>query len=328
MYIVNVEDISRFRLAIAKSAFEYIYSNVFHFYDAVSPFEDKKEWIDAKEIKTEKECCIFLFEKPKTIPEETADKKKIIYYLKRTTKFPKNDFESRILSDEYVNFLNEESSKGFTHFANSTKFLSDYNDSSVPSDVYYKYYSSNQTATRFTSVISGNVSFVNPNIFNDPFDCDYNDMGTGRKKDSFKVLCLSPEYDNILMWSYYGNNHEGYCLGYNLKNILDNLSKVYKGLCIIGKVKYDYRRPKHVKTKALALFNEVTFIIECAFTKFNNWKHENEFRILVLDDNPSSDYLTINVPIADSYVGMNSSLEFPPLSPKKLTKDNIDYKLK
>lgn len=52
--------------------------------------------------------------------------------------------------------------------------------------------------------------------FNDPFDCA---IVKGEKFKEFfletkKILCLTSEFDNLLMWSHYANSHTGICIEY------------------------------------------------------------------------------------------------------------------
>ena len=316
-------------MGILKSSFIYSYSRVYWFDPTKSPFEDKKEYLDATEIETGEECRIFLFKQP---PANCSfdGRKVIVYYLKGSTRFPRNkEIHIKFFSSDFIDLLNKALESDFISKNNFVKEFFPFVKEFFPDDkniLLYKYYSSSQSVERYTSIMDGDVSFANPQTFNDPFDCDYEDIIKQRKKNCFKALCLTPEYDDILMWSYYANNHKGYCLGYNLKDILIELNKQFTGLCIIGNVAYKPRRPTYAKTKSLSFFNELMFVIECTFTKFENWKHEKEYRILMLDDNPSSDYFTINVPIKAEYIGEESGIRSK--KAKKLKKDTSAYLLK
>ncbi|MEZ4810316.1 MAG: DUF2971 domain-containing protein [Allomuricauda sp.] len=59
-----------------------------------------------------------------------------------------------------------------------------------------------------------------PEVFNDPFEFTFHSSGDGEFKELFdkakksKVVCLTDNPKNILMWSHYGNFHKGMCLGF------------------------------------------------------------------------------------------------------------------
>lgn len=38
-------------------------------------------------------------------------------------------------------------------------------------------------------------------------------------KESIHLACFSETYESILMWSHYANNHEGFCVEYNFKEL-------------------------------------------------------------------------------------------------------------
>lgn len=87
----------------------------------------------------------------------------------------------------------------------------------------------------------------------------------------FGIYCLTPNENNLLMWSYYSNSHKGFCIGYNTSYL------VKCGLFGMGgQVIYDDNFPK------LPLFlteNDFPFL-NILFTKWNIWNHENEYRLI------------------------------------------------
>ncbi|RWU10638.1 DUF2971 domain-containing protein [Pedobacter chitinilyticus] len=89
--------------------------------------------------------------------------------------------------------------------------------------------------------------------------------------NDFGVYCLTPEYDNFLMWSYYSNSHKGFCIGYDSSVIID---------CGIfgmgGAVRYKNEFPK------LPLFpsEDHQLFLDIFFIKWEIWQHEKEFRLL------------------------------------------------
>ncbi|HFE9682874.1 TPA: DUF2971 domain-containing protein [Clostridium perfringens] len=47
-----------------------------------------------------------------------------------------------------------------------------------------------------------------------------------RIRNELAIICLTEDNDNILMWSYYGNNHRGICIEYDF-NLIHNFSEVF-----------------------------------------------------------------------------------------------------
>ncbi len=87
----------------------------------------------------------------------------------------------------------------------------------------------------------------------------------------FGIFCLTPDVENVLMWSYYANSHRGFCIGYNSEYLIKC------GLFGMGgEVFYDNTFPK------IPLFwTENDFpMLNILLTKWEKWKHENEYRLI------------------------------------------------
>lgn len=210
--------------------------------------------------------------------------------------------------------------------------------------IYYKYKGTNGFGV--AEMLKGQITFTNPSEFNDPFDCDFEliDHVSGKgisNKDMFRVLSVTPIMDNILMWSYYGNNHNGICLGHTLSDYLGSLEDCYNGLVIYGDIIYSEKRPRYRYYKSY--FDSIPFIgflskvKDCCFTKFYKWEHEKEFRILTFFDDFIEKYDPIDVAknfvniqgnVAEIYLGVNYNGKYKISHRyKKLTKDLVIYKL-
>ena len=245
MLVVNIDKINLFRKTVLFDCFIDCYSNIFK---EIHP-SDEFNCLLAYLNDTNKKCAIFLMEKP---TDKMLQKYKnfiiFVYYIK----VPKDSDDGiirRELSKEYIHEIVTIGENSFSQISDDSILVRNFkkSDTIKLDEIYYKYYSSDMKDKSILNKIlySGLVSFVNPELFNDPFDCDYQNTVTGEKKDKFKVLCLTPNDKNILMWSYYGNNHKGYCLGYNKDLILQELDKRYSGICFIGNVSYKKKRPAY-----------------------------------------------------------------------------------
>lgn len=128
------------------------------------------------------------------------------------------------------------------------------------------------------------VYLSNPSEFNDPFDSSIYNEGIGMDgKDDInnsgllrfgKVCCFSEIKDSILMWSYYGDNHRGICLEFDLSRLDPNLPINSEIMQSIDRVQYSPIRPK----------GNIFEMIDSNFaiTKADVWSHENEWRIVCI----------------------------------------------
>ncbi len=180
-------------------------------------------------------------------------------------------------------------------------------------EMFY-HYSSLDTATEH--ILKGNtLRFSDPTTFNDPFDCSekilqvsYNpkliknilkDSNLNRRKrrkisdkdvyknqnpimrekrKEFKISCFSGVNDNVLMWSHYGDKHNGICCGFNFPI-------KYENKFTIVRVKYLEKVEKLAGD--IDLYKVILFWLS---TKSLVWKYEEEYRAITLSKNTSENY--------------------------------------
>ena len=136
----------------------------------------------------------------------------------------------------------------------------------------------------------------NPNNFNDPFEFliiynefeDYSDNWDDilgelpvRVKSQWRVGCFSDTNKNHLMWSHYANNHEGFCLEYDLYDLFE-----MKELLLLP-VRYTEEIPKGSINSGISM--------EFMFRKSIVWEYEGEWRI-VKQAHDDESYINIDVP--------------------------------
>lgn len=83
-------------------------------------------------------------------------------------------------------------------------------------------------------------------------------------EEFFRVYCLTPKSDNLLMWSHYANKHHGICLEFDTDN------QVFGGA---WEVEYHSEYPYHS-------WKSDFDIIKLALTKAKCWEYEEEYRLL------------------------------------------------
>lgn len=130
------------------------------------------------------------------------------------------------------------------------------------------------------------------------------EMQVKNLKEDFRVLCTGNKFDDILMWGYYCNGGEGVCCEYTRSNILKSIARERRNcICIYGDIEYSDIKPQYTFSERHAANNIIQFIIDCLFTKFTGWKHENEFRYVLLEKTFSNDFISVTSDVKNYYVG-------------------------
>lgn len=98
---------------------------------------------------------------------------------------------------------------------------------------------------------------------------------------NFGIASLSEELDNVVLWSHYSDKHFGYCVGLNVRSILEHRRSLARsGLAIdLYKVRYLNRMPKLIPSE----LSDNELIVLPLTTKSNNWMYEKEFRLISLN---------------------------------------------
>lgn len=102
------------------------------------------------------------------------------------------------------------------------------------------------------------------------------------EKNVYRVCCFSKTNSNILLWSHYAESHHGICLCFKTDKIEGGqflkLDSKQHPLC---PVKYK----EQVPAKVNLLFEENNvLLIHFILTKYCDWKYEDEYRILLRED--------------------------------------------
>lgn len=98
--------------------------------------------------------------------------------------------------------------------------------------------------------------------------------------EKVKVCCFSEVYNSILMWSHYGENHKGYCLEYDFKELDDEQLLKNFIFPVIYQTNYC---SELLGVKDFALTNPYSFLYYFII-KSNEWKYEKEWRLIDIDN--------------------------------------------
>ncbi len=133
-------------------------------------------------------------------------------------------------------------------------------------------------------------------------------------KDDFRILSLTNTPRDILMWGYYGNCDRGVCLNHTVEDLNNgiknsaNAQDCGAGICIYGHMNYEPEKPIYNKKSGeWDVKNIMSFVVDCVFTKYEAWRHENEFRYVLLGGNTrTTNAICINSLLNKCYLGVNA----------------------
>lgn len=319
MYFIFKDCIDNYRYAIAKMCFLKEYKE-FKFVKDIA----NSNCMKISENISGKVMVVSLFSKPDGVKKEIEDIQQ--YYqksqytrLKNKKKLHKNIHKLKDSFDNRYNQLFELAIKDSENFMNvevTPEYLVLFDQVIFKDFLFekgketcFKYYAQDTIQSKKYGVVDGSVSFSDPNTFNDPFDVNCFFANGSDVRDLFRILCVAPTCKEILMWSYYGSDHKGYCFEYNMNDILKIICNLKKpGICIIGGVNYTDKRPNQKSKLNRISISEVKFYIQAAFSKYTDWKHEKEIRFVIISHDfleEESPYLTCKIPIVNVYEGCN-----------------------
>lgn len=321
---IDKEKLDIFEYDIAKALFLDFYQKEFSFDESkyYENLEDQRLIVRDRNFNRK---IIYLFNQPNS--NEKVNKEEVIVFYKINKR---STYETRTLDKNFViryeyilnHYITDNEVVFNLRYYNL--FIRRYESlPKISNDHAFKYYNSGAVKDLNRNIDGGYISFSNPLKFNDPFDCDL-EVDECKLKDKFRVLCTTDRHDNILMWSYYGEDHKGFCYSYRKSEILSSLSEKYNGICFYGYVKYEPKRPKykHIKRELEDLSN-IKHLLNCLFTKYENWRHEEEFRFIIVHD--MKEYYNIQTKIHDIFEGcIGNSFRY---DAKKLFKDKEKYSL-
>lgn len=105
------------------------------------------------------------------------------------------------------------------------------------------------------------------------FEKNYRDIREGDIYDRVGLFSCTTDELNETMWAHYGNNNQGFVIGFNTVELSRNL------FCSIGLVRYSDDIPKY---SFLNLKMDDDFDIY--FLKSKKWEYEKEFRFFTIGD--------------------------------------------
>ena len=314
MDILLKTDIVNYRYTVGKAAFLTAYPN----YELMKDIFQSNcmELIDDDN----KKIIVSIFRQP-TCRTDTNEKVRV-YYLRGHINQDKHKNENESVFELSADFESIYNKFIENAFKNTSSFLSSLapNISSMIQkyfehaenkinqyNIFYKYYPQGTIKENRHDIVNGTLSFSHPRFFNDPFDCNCVLYNNKDMSNLFRVLCITNESNNILMWSYYSENHKGYCVEYSYSKLIEVIKELdISGICIFGEVIYTKKRPPQKSPVKKFSFTDIEFYINVTFNKFEEWKHEKELRFVIISDFYNDpDRITTRTDINSIYEGCN-----------------------
>lgn len=161
----------------------------------------------------------------------------------------------------------------------------------------------------------------------------HSDLSSGLK-DLFRIICLSRNCNNNLMWSHYAKNHSGICLVLK-SDFVECIDQGSEVILAYGDVEYVDEPP------LIRSFHDHTdnVIKEMLFNKSTDWSYECEYRVLAHGARLDNNYASLDKnSIVGVILGAKSSVSLQKycvekikcemgFSVKKATLNNFSYKM-
>lgn len=357
MKIILKEHVDFYRYTVAKAVFLMVYKEEYELINDIS----KSSFMKVNEIEKQEVLYISMFKEPSLVERIWLGKDehsvKIYYQRKRGSNYEKgvNGEKSKMQYatlnkefDELYKILIEDAFLYTPHFIDSINnnnglfgelfqyyFLeAEIKISSYNRNRLFKYFSKDTGEKNQYNTNDGLISFANPKYFNDPFDCNLFLANNEDIRDCFRVLCLTSDNDNILMWSYYSTDHKGYCFEYDNNSIFKQIKNLkIPGICIFGDVNYELKRPNPKSPVSKFSYTDLKHYIDVAFTKYKKWEHEKECRFLIISKAKMEDFIQINPKVNAIYLGSEGkTMNIPNINQEKIEiirikKDPDEYRL-
>ena len=196
-----------------------------------------------------------------------------------------------------------------TNFENQKSYLKKSN--------LYNYTKVNKDSLK--NILNSQLWLSNSKTFNDPID-PYIKKNTYNKLNDYilekiKVACLTTHNDNTLMWSHYADKHQGICVEYDIRKIMNKKNIVIKRINYSNKMNIDNFFINYYKSILQNINIEtdnysINNITDLFIIKSREWKYEDEYRILFYDEeNKNPNGTLINLPIKSICFGVQTSKE-------------------
>ncbi|PMM41251.1 DUF2971 domain-containing protein [Vibrio splendidus] len=120
--------------------------------------------------------------------------------------------------------------------------------------------------------------------FNNPFESNHE--FNENLQNNFKLMCFSQSSSHPILWSQYGDNFKGMCIEYDLN--------FYNGKANLNCFEVQYEDNPAIFNLSSLTGLEVKLGSESFKTKHSNWRHEQEYRWVLPDEEIVGNKLYLN----------------------------------
>lgn len=113
------------------------------------------------------------------------------------------------------------------------------------------------------------------------FQLELDEMNFEFMNSRIGILSLSKSWNNIPLWAHYGNNHNGFAIGFKTEKLV-NSEYFQQG----GEVRYAENYPKIDPRKEF----DILIWLEIISAKSAKWRYEDEFRFIRRWENDSNQF--------------------------------------
>ena len=144
-------------------------------------------------------------------------------------------------------------------------------------EIVYRYRSGKQR--EIDAILNDQIWLSNPTAFDDPWDCALSPRLEALPKEALieinrlRVACFTTRNDNARMWSHYGREHRGICIGYSTSGISLNSWDI-RPVKYASKIPRNNMLSSYSDVDAHETFNNLVTI------KSQDWKDQEEWRYI------------------------------------------------
>lgn len=149
-----------------------------------------------------------------------------------------------------------------------------------------------------------------------------------RYRNKLKISSFSEDHKSLLMWGHYANNHQGFCIEYNLSSMDDNENlKKYLFPVTYSNERFDIT-DFYIDNVINKESKDTNRLIHSVLYKSEDWEYEKEWRFVITES--EYDGKTVSTPKPKAiYLGSQIKEEHKEQFIKVCKKNNIDvYQMK
>lgn len=107
-----------------------------------------------------------------------------------------------------------------------------------------------------------------------------------QNETAFGICCLTPVYDDLLMWAHYSDNHTGFCIGFH-SHVIERWQQEFvvtnQSLLDLVKIEYSEEMPRLGFYETMLSDDWQDGLMKLVTTRSIYWSYEQEYRLMYWD---------------------------------------------